>query len=322
MNRLRVALAAWAWGLSFTASADALEWLHRMNEAVRDATYHGTAVYRNGDQLETLRIFHRAEDGVEQERMYSLSGQNREILREADKVTCILPDQKAVLVDHQGLRGLLPNLPRAAFEELRGYYELIDVSGEKRVAGRSCREIRILARDIYRYNYQLCLDTQNALPLDIRLMGEDGEVLEQVLFTQIEFSESLASDLFKSSIDTRDFHHLSQQAFAASTDEVLQGWELSEVPPGFRLATREQQIWPGFEHPVTQFLYSDGLAAVSIFATPEQLPEEALQGLTRMGGVNAYGRMLGSFHVTVVGEVPQATVRFFGDNLRQVSSQP
>ena len=314
-----LALVLWP-GIS---AADALEWLQRMNESVRLTTYQGTAVYRNGEQLETLRVFHRYNAGQESERMFSLSGQQREVLRSGEKVTCILPDQQAVIRDHEGLRGLLPKLSRAAFEELGQVYELIQVVGDTRVAGRACREVRVRSRDIYRYNYALCLDEESALPLDIRLIDDNGELLEQVIFTQIEFPEHIDDDYFQSAIDTQGFRQVSQQNNASTPTANEAGdavWEVRDLPEGFRLATRETGQWPGFEGPVTQLVYTDGLAAVSVFATDNQLPDEALQGLTRLGGVNAYGRMIDQHHVTVVGEVPQATVRFFGDNLRLTSS--
>ena len=317
---LALALALSCWPL--VGAADALEWLQRMNEAVRRTTYQGTAVYRNGEQLETLRVYHRFEQGQEHERMFSLSGQQREVLRAGEKVTCILPDQKAVVRDHEGLRGLLPKLSRAAFEELGQVYELIQVVGDTRVAGRACREVRVRSRDIDRYNYALCLDEESALPLDIRLIDDNGALLEQVVFTHIEFPPRIEDRYFESPIDTQDFRQVSQQGLGtlASESSAEEGiWEVRDLPEGFRLATRETGRWPGFDGPVTQMVYTDGLAAVSVFATSSQLPDEALQGLTRLGGVNAYGRMIEDHHVTVVGEVPQATVRFFGDNLRFTS---
>lgn len=305
-------------------AADALEWLQRMNDSVRLTTYQGTAVYRNGEQLETLRIFHRFTQGQENERMFSLSGQQREVLRSGEQVTCILPDQKAVVRDHEGLRGLLPKLSRTAFEELGQVYELIQVVGDARVAGRACREVRVRSRDIYRYNYALCLDEESALPLDIRLIDDNGVLLEQVVFTHIEFPEQIDDRFFQAAIDTAGFREVSQQSMGtqpvtATGDDTI--WEVRDLPEGFRLATRETGQWPGFEGPVTQMVYSDGLAAVSVFATANQLPDETLQGLTRLGGVNAYGRVVDDHHVTVVGEVPQATVRFFGDNLHLIRIQ-
>lgn len=315
------ALLAFVLGFAIpvSASADALQWLQRMNEAVQKTTYEGTAVYRNGSQLETLRVYHAFRDGQEHERMVSLSGQAREILRQADRLTCILPDQRAVLTDHLGLAGLLPKLPRTAFSSLQSHYQLIELSGGDRVAGRSCQEILIRPRDQFRYGYEVCLDAMTALPLDIRLLSEDGEVLEQVVFTQVEYPKALPQDVFISTVDTSTFRRVEQQAPSDESGSDSALWEVPNPPAGFRLATRARSHWPGFAAEVTHLLYSDGLASVSIFATEQKIPNSALQGLTRLGGVNAYGRMHGAFHITVVGEVPQATARFFGDNLRRMS---
>lgn len=318
---MRRFVAALLGALPLAAGAEALEWLQRMNEAVRQTTYEGVAVYRSGHQLETLRVFHQYAGGEERERIYSLSGQPREVLRHAEEVTCILPDQKVVLVDHQGLRGLLPKLPRTAFERLRSHYEMSELPHSSRIAGRSCTGIRIASRDQYRYSYEIWLDKETALPLDIKLLGEDGSLLEQVVFTQIGYPESLSDEQFTPEVDVSDFQRVQQTVSDRAIQDDQPLWELAEMPAGFRLATRELQRLPGVAQPVTLLHYTDGLAAVSVFTAPQTLPEQALEGLTRFGGVNAYGRMLDQYHITVVGEVPQATVRHFGDNLRRVSGQ-
>ena len=306
--------------LPLIAQADALDWLQKMNQAVRTTTYAGTAVYRDGKELETLQIYHRYQDGQEHERIHSLSGEMREVLRNNDNVTCILPDQKSIVFDHKGLPGLLPKLSRTAFEDLDQVYELIAVAGTARVAGRSCREVQVRARDIYRYDYAMCLDESTYIPLDIRLLDERGRLLEQVVFTAIDFPDSISDEMLQRHTDIRGFNEVHKQddgvGSVASFEPASGVWELQDLPPGFRLATREQATWPGFDGPVSQLLYSDGLATVSVFATPQRISEDALQGLAQLGGVNAYGRMMGDHHITVVGEVPQATVRFFGDNLR------
>lgn len=306
--------------LPLAAHADALDLLQKMNQAVRTTTYTGTAVYRDGSELQTLRIHHRYQDGQEAERIVSLSGEMREVLRNGDNVTCILPEEKSVVIDHHGLPGLLPKLSRTAFEKLDKTYQLISVAGHSRVAGRACREVQVRARDMFRYDYSLCLDEQTHVPLDIRLLDERGDLLEQVVFTDITFLQSLPDKLLQARTDTQGFRRVKQEPRPAKAgiggEEDGGVWELQNLPAGFRLATREHGQWPEFDGPVTQMLYSDGLATVSVFATPQRLPEEALQGVTRVGGVNAYGRMLGDHHITVVGEVPQATVRYFGDNLQ------
>jgi sigma-E factor negative regulatory protein RseB len=37
-----------------------------------------------------------------------------------------------------------------------------------------------------------------------------------------------------------------------------------------------------------------------------------------MGAVHAYGREIGDYHVTVVGEVPHATVKLIADSVEHI----
>ena len=62
-------------------------------------------------------------------------------------------------------------------------------------------------------------------------------------------------------------------------------------------------------------MLSDGLSAVSVFAAVDVAPAQAFKGLTQMGAVQAYGRSIGRYHVTVVGETPVATVEAIAASL-------
>ena len=65
--------------------------LAKASEAVRSETYRGIIVYLREGQLDTLRVIHRRRDGLEQERLVSLTGQPREVIRRGGVVTSILP---------------------------------------------------------------------------------------------------------------------------------------------------------------------------------------------------------------------------------------
>jgi len=64
--------------------------------------------------------------------------------------------------------------------------------------------------------------------------------------------------------------------------------------------------------PVEHLVYTDGLASVSVFIEHLEASGEHQEGTSRMGAVNAFGTMVDSFQVTVVGEVPEATVERIG----------
>jgi sigma-E factor negative regulatory protein RseB len=60
------------------------------------------------------------------------------------------------------------------------------------------------------------------------------------------------------------------------------------------------------EDSTEHYVLSDGLASVSIYI--ERGVEDGLQGGSRIGAVHAVGGRIAGHQVTVVGEVPAATV--------------
>ncbi len=84
LQRLTIAVAvaaSSAAGWSQAGDRSAQDWLAQMSDAVRTQNYEGVVVYRTGDQLETMRVIHRFADGQEDERLISLTGDAREIVR-------------------------------------------------------------------------------------------------------------------------------------------------------------------------------------------------------------------------------------------------
>jgi sigma-E factor negative regulatory protein RseB len=70
------------------------------------------------------------------------------------------------------------------------------------------------------------------------------------------------------------------------------------------------QVMPGSPMPAQHLIFSDGIAAISVFIEPGspdggQRPPEA----TSMGSANAYSTSLHGHVITAIGEVPADTVR-------------
>jgi sigma-E factor negative regulatory protein RseB len=76
-----------------TAGEDAAAWLLQVSDAARQANYQGVVVYRDGQRMEVMRLVHRQHDGRVQERLTSLTGKPRDILREGDTVACLVGDE-------------------------------------------------------------------------------------------------------------------------------------------------------------------------------------------------------------------------------------
>ena len=83
---------------------DALAWLKKIAAASRQMNYAGTFVYQHGRKMETSRIAHRVDAGGEYEKLETLDGPAREIIRNNDNVTCYLPDTKTVIIEKRTTR--------------------------------------------------------------------------------------------------------------------------------------------------------------------------------------------------------------------------
>ena len=70
----------------------------------------------------------------------------------------------------------------------------------------------------------------------------------------------------------------------------------------------------GDSKPVGQLVFSDGLAAVSVFIEPLAPHREPQRtGLASLGAIHIYTREVANHMVTVVGEAPAASVQRIAD---------
>lgn len=293
----------------------AVEWLVRMGDAARSANYQGVLVYHDDDMFETLRLVHGNHDGQERERMVSLSGEPREILRQNGQVTCLLPRREQLTTDNSAQHGLFPHMTRQTVRKLADYYEL-RLIGTARVAGRLCRGVRIEPRDAYRYGYEFWADEKTAVPLKVTLTTIDHERVEELVFTQVDFPRKIPDSAFASDNARADAQPVSAVHADARAAPAPSRWVLQQLPPGFAITMRDVRPLPDQRGNLEHLLVSDGLSAVSVFMASQPPPERTFLGVSHMGAVNAYGRMIGEFHIAVVGEVPAQTVRMIGDALR------
>jgi sigma-E factor negative regulatory protein RseB len=310
---LRRSLALLAVVVATDASAqEARAWLDKMNRAVEELNYRGTFVHLLEGATETLSIIHRNADGRSGERILSLDGVGREIIRQGDEVQCILPDQRVVLLEERkDLSPLVAALPSYS-AEIELHYELT-LRSSARVAKRVARMLEIKPRDDFRYGYMLWLDQETAMPLRSQLIDDKGVVVEQILFTDIELPDSIPAEALAATIDTTGFTMLRPPESSPLSEGIP--WRAAAVPGGFRLSVATQSQIAGSETPVEHLVYSDGLATVSVFIEDPNTKAEVSEGFSTMGSTNAFSLTLRGRKVTAVGEVPRQTVRTIASSL-------
>ena len=271
-----------------------------------------------------MRIVHRAEKGRSVERLVSLDGSGREIVRTRDEVHAYLPDRRVVLVEPRGDEGsLLKALPTPG-PTLDRYYEISAAKGS-RLLGRDVRVIDVRPRDAYRYGYRLWLDVETSMPLQSVVVNGAGHPVEQIRFTRLELKDSIPARDIEPTVDAAGFRWIRTDRKLAAMPQLPAkgGWRPLRVPPGFRLVASRLQPVPGSALPAHHLIFSDGLAAISVFIEPgppaagPRPPESS-----SMGSANAYSTSVQGHVVTAIGEVPAATVREIANSVGPVPATP
>lgn len=291
------------------------EWLSRVTHAGKTLNYEGTFVYRHANQMEAVHIIHKSDRDGEHERMVSLNGVAREVIRNNDNVTCILPDNRSVLVDNYGPETKLPTIP-SDLSQIGAHYDFV-FEGYERVASRQARRVMIRPKDNFRYGYRLWIDDAFELLLSSELLDTQGNVIEQIMYTDLKLYEELDDNLLKPNIVGKEYTWVTDKDNKSAAPMPMDdGWRASKMPQGFMLSHRNKHHLPDNRMPVEHIVYTDGLAWVSVYIEKLDTKDDSLQGTSSMGAVNAYGRAMGNFHITAVGEVPQATVQLIGSSVK------
>ncbi len=304
-----------AWLLIATALAahaapdDAMAWLQRISNAAQQLNYSGSFIYQHGQQVETSRITHLKDATGEYEKLVTLDGRPRQIFRNNDEVYCFMPDDKTVMVDRHRAKKSFPALLPPQIAGLSEFYD-IKLGGQERVAVRECQVILLTPKDKYRYGHRLWADTQTGLLLKASTWSDKKQIVDQFAFTQINIGGAIDRNEVKPVLKGK---HLVRSTGEGSAQPlpIDAGWEIGVVPPGFKQVNAMKRVLPGASMPVNHIVYSDGLAAASVFIEPASA--KTLLGLSHQGALHVYSRKVDEYQVKVLGEVPAATVMQIGD---------
>ncbi len=297
-------------------------WLSRMQEASRHRAYTGIFVVSSASNMVSAKIWHVC-DGVRQfERIESLSGPARSTYRHNDQVVTFLREAKVAVVEKRESLGSFPNFFQSNAWDIGQSYQL-KVVGTGRVAGYDSELVHLVPKDSLRFGYRIWSEKNTGLVLQLQTLDLDGRVLEQIAFSDLQLDAPVsASKLSQAMANTQGYRvqHLVPQKITASDE----GWTISQAVPGFktvgcyRPASAAAASVGDATDPKVQWIFSDGLATVSLFVETYKKERHLRVGPTAMGGA-AYSvaRRLGEWWIVAVGEVPPATLNTFVQGLER-----
>lgn len=285
-----------------------MDWVQKMSDSMRNLNYQGDFVYVYENQLESMQISHYRDAHGEKERLISLNGEAREVIRDNQNLTCIWPSSRKVVVDLSRKNRFSPIFIPEDITRLEKFYEM-KLLGKDRVANMDAVVVHIDPKDKYRYGMKFWINEHNGLMMKSNLINENGEVVEKVMFTNLKLFSGDDKPVINTTPPIGDNYTVlryhsgdSSKSFAADNS-----WQLGRTPGGFWRESVMKRKVPGTKHFMHQMIYTDGLASLSIFI--ERQTGVTHQGGTSMGAVNAFIRILNDHSVTAIGEVPALTVK-------------
>lgn len=276
--------------------------------AARNLNYSGIFVYQNGGQLRTVQITHMNDGVNEFARSTVMEGEPREVYSKGKDIVIIKPKNDKVVMEKRHGQNLFPAILPSSLDVIKSSY-IARTGASELVSGRATQIIYLESKDNYRYNYKLWIDDGNSLLLKMILLNKN-ETLEQVEFNQIDFINNPKPSSVQPKIDVSKSYIVVDATQSSHADGG--NWQIAVLPPGYRKIDQIEIKVPNKNDlsktvTVNQLVYSDGLAAVSLFIEPVAKGVRPKTGHTSMGSTNMCANVIAGHQIIVIGEVPAIT---------------
>jgi sigma-E factor negative regulatory protein RseB len=298
------------------------EWLMRMHEASRRRSYVGTfVVSSSAGGLSSAKIWHACDGAQQMERVESLTGAPRSTYRRNDQVVTFLPDAKVVHAERRESLGLFPGVFNASGAFSFEAYSARQ-AGVERVAGFEADIVNLVPVDKLRYGYRIWSEKKSGLVVKLQTLDLDGRVLEQVAFSELQLDAPVKLDKLAQQMQSTEGYRV-EHSEPLKTTAAAEGWQLRKPVAGFKPMGCYKRPTPrgDAKHETVQWVFSDGLASVSLFVEAFDRQRHVQEGYMDMGATQTLLRRLGGkageWWLTAVGEVPIATLEAFAQGLER-----
>lgn len=295
--------------LNAWASEDDWQKLQKAAVGARILSYKGIFVCQSAKQAKSVEITHLYDGQQEFARNVVLDGAPREVFNQSGNVVIYNPRNGKIVIEKRRAQNMFPAILPTDLNSIKSSYTLR--SGEsERIAGREAQVLVLEPKDTLRYSYRFWIDTEYGLLLKSVMFNNRNEVLESIGFSQVSLMNTGELDWFKPKIDHNKSYVMEQELIADAGSQV--DWEIKILPAGYRKVDQMMRKVQGKSEPVTHVVFSDGLAFVSLFiehvtkSTKEKPAPKNV--LTTTGSTSFYSSVNKGHLVTVMGDVPEATV--------------
>lgn len=294
------------------------EWLMRMHEASRLRSYIGTFVVLSSDGgMSSARIWHACEGDQQIERVESLTGAPRSTFRRNEEVVTFLPESRVVRTEKRESLGFFPNLLKSSDTSIPEFYSARRL-GQDRVAGFETDVVQLVPKDALRFGYRIWSEKKSGLVVKLQTVDADGVVLEQAAFSELALDAPVRIDKLNQMMGATHGWRV-EKSEAVKTTPAAEGWQMRTPVAGFKPINCYKPPFAGAPAPegTLQWIFSDGLAAVSLFVEAYDRQRHTQEGLYSSGATQTLTRRVQDWWLTAVGEVPPQTLKAFALGLER-----
>lgn len=293
------------------------EWLLRMHQASTKRAYVGTFVVSTDGSMASARIWHVCDGEQQMERVESLTGAPRSTFRHNDQVLTFLPENRVAVSERRESLGMFPNLLQAVDSSIAQFYAVREL-GHDRVAGLDADVLELQARDGFRFGYRIWSERKSGLVIKVQTLDAQLRVLEQAAFSELQLDAPVSMSRLQQMMSHTEGYQIEKPEMVKTTAEG-EGWILRRGVPGFKPMScyRRQVAGAAAPRGMLHWIFSDGLATVSLFAELAEPGRQVQAGSTALGATHTLTRRLGDWWLTVVGEVPVQTLLAFAQGLER-----
>ncbi|MBX2808831.1 MAG: MucB/RseB C-terminal domain-containing protein [Cellvibrionaceae bacterium] len=265
-----------------------------ISAANRRYQFESLMTYEANGYITSLKLRQHLRDNRVHQQLTFMNGPNRQVIRQQGLSVC----------EQGGTRwGLWPDISQTAHAaSLATYYDFY-AAGQERVANRDALVFEIKPLDEFRYGYRYSIDQQTGLVVKLIVLHKN-KIIERIQTVTLDLS---ADKPGLAGTDTRQGYALRvPEVEPCYNAQFNSQWQVNWLPEGFvpvgnRVTALGEQV----------LMFADGLVSVSVFIT-----DERVRGLSKVTA--RHGAMVAvvvpataaeSYHIAVVGEVPNVTAR-------------
>ncbi len=303
------------------------DWLMRMHEASRNRAYLGVFVVSSSSSMASAKIWHVCDGEQQIERVENLTGAPRSTFRRNDEVITFHPESKTALAEKRESMGLFPNLLKTQNSSIEQFYAARQ-TGVERVAGFEADVVQLVPKDGLRFGYRVWSEKKSGLVVKLQTLDTDGRVLEQAAFSELQLDANVSASKLTQMMGATEGYKVERPDLVKTT-ALAEGWMLKTPVAGFRPMSCYKRVVVKGDGPqaesAMQWIFSDGLASVSLFAEIFDRQRHLKEGLAGTGATQSLTYRLTEkaadktidWWLTAVGEVPAQTLTSFVQGLER-----